>query len=51
MGEIPKENIKYPPISYEDYDFTIIYVKDRRIEKVRIDVVDRDSEGKAGTDE
>ena len=42
MGEIPRENIKYNPVSYEDYDFTILSVKDRRIEKVRIDIVERE---------
>ncbi len=36
MGEIPKENIPYEPIVFEDYRFTILSVKDRRIEKVRI---------------
>ena len=41
MGEIPRENIKYNPVSYEDYDFTILSVKDRRIEKVRINIVER----------
>ena len=44
MGEIPREKIKYPPISYEDYDFTILKVKDRRIEKVKIEKVDREEE-------
>ena len=42
MGEIPRENIKYNPVSYEDYDFTILSVKDRRIEKVRINIVERE---------
>lgn len=42
MGEIPRENVKYDPISYEDYDFTILSVKDRRIEKLRIDIVERE---------
>ena len=42
MGEIPREKVKYKPISYEDYDFTILSVKDRRIEKVRIDIVERE---------
>lgn len=44
MGEIPKEDIKYSPIRFEDYDFTILEVKDRRIERVRIDIVDEDSD-------
>ena len=36
MGEIPKERGKYEPVRYEDYEFTILKVKDRRIEKIRI---------------
>lgn len=36
MGEIPKERVKYDPVVYENYEFTIAKVKDRRIEKVRI---------------
>ena len=36
MGEIPKERVKYEPVRFEDYEFTILRVKDRRIEKVRI---------------
>ncbi len=44
MGEIPRENVKYRPISYENYDFTILSVKDRRIEKIRIEKVDREEE-------
>lgn len=51
MGEIPKENVKYDPVSFDEYDFTILLVKDRRIEKVRIDIIDRDIEGKADSDE
>ena len=47
MGEIPKENVKYDSISYEDYDFTIVSVKDRRIEKLRIESVEREE----GSDE
>lgn len=42
MGEIPKENVKYDSLSYEDYDFTIVSVKDRRIEKLRIEIVERE---------
>ncbi|MBQ6622498.1 MAG: HlyC/CorC family transporter [Mogibacterium sp.] len=40
MGEIPKENIHYPPIQYENISFTILEVRDRRIEKLRIQVND-----------
>lgn len=36
MGEIPKERVKYKPLQVDDYEFTILKVKDRRIEKVRI---------------
>ena len=36
MGEIPKERVKYDPVRFEDYEFTILKVKDRRIEKVRV---------------
>ena len=36
MGEIPKERVKYEPVRYEDYEFTILKVKDRRIENIRI---------------
>ena len=36
MGEIPQERVKYEPVRYEDYEFTILKVKDRRIEKIRI---------------
>ena len=42
MGEIPRENVKYEPISYDDYDFTILSVKDRRIEKIRIEITERE---------
>jgi putative hemolysin len=42
MGEIPKEEVKYPPVLYDMYDFTILSVKDRRIEKVRIEIRERD---------
>ena len=44
MGEIPKENVKYPSISYGDYDFTIVSVRDRRIEKLRIEIVEREED-------
>ena len=43
MGEIPKENVRYRPLSYRNYDFTILEVKDRRIEKLRIDISDREA--------
>ncbi len=47
LGEIPRENVKYKPISYEDYNFTILSVKDRRIEKIRIEKRERED----GSDE
>lgn len=40
MGEIPKEDITYDPISYEEYKFTVLTVKDRRIEKLKIEITD-----------
>ena len=36
MGEIPREKTKYKPIEYENYEFEIDKVKDRRIEKLHI---------------
>lgn len=42
LGEIPRENVKYKPIAYEDYSFTILSVKDRRIEKIRIEKTERE---------
>ena len=42
MGEIPKARVKYDPIVYGNYEFTILKVKDRRIEKVRIAVREKD---------
>lgn len=36
MGEIPKEDVKYDPICFEDYEFTILSTRDRRIEQVKI---------------
>lgn len=37
-GEIPKERHNYAPIFFEDYEFNILKVKDRRIEKVKITI-------------
>lgn len=39
MGEIPRENVKYDTITYENYTFDILKVKDRRIEKLRIRIM------------
>ena len=44
IGEIPKENVQYAPVSYKNYDLIILEVKDRRIEKVRIVITDREDE-------
>ena len=44
MGEIPREKVRYKPIPYEDYDFTILSVKDRRIEKIRIEKMEREED-------
>ena len=45
MGEIPKEKVRYAPVDYEDYRFTILSVKDRRIEKLKIEVLEREDDG------
>lgn len=42
-GEIPKEKKTYQPIFFENYEFNILKVKDRRIEKVKI-VINGDKE-------
>lgn len=39
MGEIPKEDLKYKPIQYENLSFTILSVRDRRIEKLKIEIL------------
>lgn len=44
MGEIPKEDVKYNTISYENLNFDILSVKDRRIEKLRIKIKDKKPE-------
>lgn len=44
MGEIPKENVKYEPIRFDNYEFTIMSVKDRRIEKLKILILESDCE-------
>ena len=44
MGEIPKARVRYEPIAYGEYEFTILKVKDRRIEKVRIVVREEDED-------
>ena len=41
-GEIPKENSRYKPINFANYIFTIQSVKDRRIEKIKIEILDND---------
>ena len=42
MGEIPREKVKYRPVSDRKYSFTRLEVKDRRIEKLRIDITDKE---------
>lgn len=42
MGEIPKARVKYDPIRFENYEFTILKVKDRRIEKVQIVILEEE---------
>lgn len=37
-GEIPKERPNYPTIKFENYEFNILKVKDRRIDKVKITI-------------
>ena len=37
-GEIPKERTNYPTIKFENYEFNILKVKDRRIDKVKITI-------------
>ena len=44
MGEIPKDYVEANTISFENYEFTILQVKDRRIEKARIVIKDDDAE-------
>ena len=43
-GEIPKEKANHKPIEYENYIFTILSIKDRRIEKLKIEVLEKVSE-------
>ncbi len=42
MGEIPKANVKYQPIIFENYKFQIISVKDRRIEKLKVEILEEE---------
>ena len=45
-GEIPKQKKNYRPIRYENYIITILQVKDRRIEKVKIEVLKEETSDK-----
>lgn len=36
LGEIPKENTKYRPIEIDRYRFTILEIRDRRIEQINV---------------
>ncbi len=40
LGEIPKENTKYKPIEIDRYRFTILEIRDRRIEKINVLILD-----------
>ena len=53
IGEIPKENSTYSPIKYENINFQILGVRDRRIEKVRISIDEesQETEKEENTDE
>ncbi len=44
MGEIPRENIKYNPIRFENFDFTILEVRDRRIAKIEVTINEKEDE-------
>lgn len=46
MGEIPSEDVEYKPFVHENLSFQIMSVKDRRIEKIRIQILpsDKDAE-------
>ena len=43
LGEIPEENVEYVPMYYDNYEFNIVSVKDRRIEKVKL-IIDNKEE-------
>ena len=38
MGEVPKSNENYSPIVEGNYKFSILSVKDHRIEKIKIEI-------------
>ena len=42
MGEVPKDGGNYEPIKSDNYKFSILEVKDHRIEKVKIELIDGD---------
>lgn len=44
MGEIPRKDQHYKPLTDGDYRFEILSVKDRRIDKVRIEILEDDDE-------
>jgi len=43
LGEIPEEDVEYVPMYYDNYEFNIVSVKDRRIEKVKL-IIDNKEE-------
>lgn len=44
LGEIPEEGDENREVTFENYIFTILSVKERRIEKVKITIVQESSE-------
>ncbi len=43
LGEIPDDGVNYVPMYYDNYEFNIVSVKDRRIEKVKL-IIDNKEE-------
>ena len=43
LGEIPDQGVNYVPMYYDNYEFNIVSVKDRRIEKVKL-IIDNKEE-------
>jgi len=43
LGEIPDDDVNYVPMYYDNYEFNIVSVKDRRIEKVKL-IIDNKEE-------
>lgn len=51
LGEIPDEDDLNQPISYENYIFNILSVKDRRIEKVNLQILPKDDPNEPAEEE